>query len=270
MNCPRCRGVLPAPDAAGFVTCSSCGAHLRVRPAPGASAAPSPSAPGRETTERAGSPSRPVIDPRATLPPGTPLHPIPSPPGPAASAAATIETILAELHALRATQEEILGLLRASGPSSPAAAPLGDGVSFDDEAPRPAPAPIRTRRRKSVVLIDDDEETRKAAVVALERAEVPVRAVTDGNAALAAIAEDKPDVIIIELDIGGTMGGKDVINMIKATMEWVDIPIVLYTRLPIESQREARQIHGADELVNKGPTSAEALLARTIALFRRG
>jgi DNA-binding response OmpR family regulator len=99
---------------------------------------------------------------------------------------------------------------------------------------------------------------------------VPVRAVTDGNAALAAIAEDKPDVIIIELDIGGTMGGKDVINMIKATMEWVDIPIVLYTRLPIESQREARQIHGADELVNKGPTSAEALLARTIALFRRG
>ena len=26
------------------------------------------------------------------------------------------------------------------------------------------------------------------------------------------------------------MAGKDVINMIKATMEWVDIPIVLYTR----------------------------------------
>ena len=265
MNCPRCRGVLPAPDAAGFVTCSTCGAHLRVRAAPGASGGPGPSFGGRETAESAGSSPRPAVDPKAP-PPGT-APAVPTRPRPAAAGPATLEAILSELQALRVAQEEILRLLRSSNPSS-APPTLGDD-SFDDEAPRPAPAPIRSRRRKSVVLIDDEEETRKAAVDALERAEVPVRAVADGNSALAAIAEDKPDVIIIELDIGGAMGGKDVINMIKATMEWVDIPIVLYTRLPIESQREARQIHGADELVNKGPASAEALLARTIALFRR-
>jgi hypothetical protein len=53
-------------------------------------------------------------------------------------------------------------------------------------------------------------------------------------------------------------------------MEWVDIPIVLYTRLPIESQKEARTIHGADDLLLKGPGSAEALPARVISIFRRG
>jgi response regulator RpfG family c-di-GMP phosphodiesterase len=65
------------------------------------------------------------------------------------------------------------------------------------------------------------------------------------------------------------MGGKDVINMIKATMEWVDIPIVLYTRAPVESQREARTVHGADEFVLKSAGPA-ALVTRCIALFRKG
>jgi DNA-binding response OmpR family regulator len=103
----------------------------------------------------------------------------------------------------------------------------------------------------------------------MEQAEVPVRAVADGNAAIQAIAAEKPDVIALELDISGRMAGKDVINMIKATMDWVDIPILLYTRLPLQSQKEARTVHGADDLVLKqnGPA---ALVARVIMTFRRG
>jgi DNA-binding response OmpR family regulator len=64
------------------------------------------------------------------------------------------------------------------------------------------------------------------------------------------------------------MAGKDVINMIKATMEWVDIPIVLWTREAVSNQKEARQIHGADELVPKSAGPA-ALVARIISIFRR-
>jgi two-component system KDP operon response regulator KdpE len=120
------------------------------------------------------------------------------------------------------------------------------------------------------MLIDDDPQALAAAVEALQRAEVPVRTATEGGAGLAAIAEEKPDVLVMELGLTGSMAGKDVINMIKATMEWVDVPIVLYTRVPIESQREARQIHGADEYVLKGPGGAEALVARVIAIFRKG
>jgi DNA-binding response OmpR family regulator len=56
--------------------------------------------------------------------------------------------------------------------------------------------------------------------------------------------------------------------MIKATMEWVDIPIVLWTRENVSNQREARQIHGADEVVAKSAGPA-ALVARVISLFRR-
>jgi len=84
----------------------------------------------------------------------------------------------------------------------------------------------------------------------------------------ASFAEDKPDVIILELVAGGDLGGKDLVNMIKATMEWVDIPIVLWTREAVSNQKEARQIHGADEVVPKSGGPA-ALVARVISVFRR-
>ncbi len=118
------------------------------------------------------------------------------------------------------------------------------------------------------MLIDDDPQTREAAVAEMLQADVPVRAFADGNEALSGIAEEKPDVIVLELGLGGDMAGKDVINMIKATMEWVDLPIVLWTREPVSNQKEARQIHGADEIVLKS-AGAGALVARVITLFRR-
>jgi CheY-like chemotaxis protein len=183
---------------------------------------------------------------------------------------------MTELRAIRETQEQILDLLhsRPSEPSGAASSPMPASFGFgdhdgdgDDAPPRPA-APVRTRRRKSVLFIDDDASATQAARAALDAAQVPVRTVNDGNAALAAIAEDKPDVIVIELGLGGAMPGKDVINMIKATMEWVDIPIVLYTRERVENQKEARQIHGADELVAKGPQGPQLLVSRVIGMFR--
>jgi two-component system KDP operon response regulator KdpE len=162
---------------------------------------------------------------------------------------------------LRATQMQILELLqRGSAPAAPR-----DGAPDDTQMLRP----VRSRRRKTVLLVDDDAETQKAAMEELQQADVPVRAVGDGNAALAAIAEEKPDVIALELGLGGDMGGKDLINMIKATMEWVDIPIVLWTREAVATQKEARQDHGADEVVIKSGGPA-ALVTRVITVFRSG
>ncbi len=273
MKCPRCQHVFSAtPDAAGLVTCPGCNSRLRTRPAAAPAAGPRP---GPVAVPAPASPAAPP----ETLPPSR-TSPVPAPaplaavPPPAADSGRGLETILDELRGLRDGQREILDLLRQqSAPRpSPESAPEPLGV-FGDDDDRPAPPPpaaVRSRRRKTVLLIDDDPEALAAAVDALERAEVPVRSVTDGNAGVAAIAAEKPDVIVMELALKGAMAGKDVINMIKATMEWVDVPIVLYTRVSIESQREARQIHGADEYVLKGPGSPDALVGRVIALFRKG
>jgi CheY-like chemotaxis protein len=177
--------------------------------------------------------------------------------------------LLHELQAVRRAQEEILEHLRRNGQPAGAGADDAAAASHADEPTAPPPPPLRTRRRKTAIVIDDDEKTRKAMVAAFEAAEVPVRSVGDGNAALAAIAEEKPDVIVLELGLSGSLAGKDVVNMIKATMEWVDIPILLYTRLDVESQKEARTIHGGDDYVRKGPGAPEQVVAKTITFFRK-
>ena len=180
-----------------------------------------------------------------------------------------LEALFEELRAMRLVQDEILGLLkeRLAGSAIP---PAGhESMGLDDAASAPVSA-VRSRRRKTVLLIDDDPSSRIAALQALELAEVPTRSAQDGSAGLAAIAQEKPDVIVLELGIDGAMSGKDVVNVVKATMEWVDVPIVLYTRVSIESQKEARTIHGADELVPKGPDGPNLLVARVIGLFRKG
>ena len=203
----------------------------------------------------------PAVRPAPPAPEGGGNGPASSPAGPA-----SLDDVMSELKALRGLQIEILSMLKAMASVSSASAPVPPA---EESFASPVPA-VRSRRRKTVLVMDDDEQTRKAAVLALEQAEVPVRAVADGNAGLEAMAGDRPDVVVMELGMGGRMAGKDVVNMIKATMEWVDIPIVLYTRVPVESQKEARLVHGADELVPKGAGAPEALVARVIALFRRG
>jgi CheY-like chemotaxis protein len=270
MQCPKCKAAITAaPDAAGALVCPGCGARLltraaaaarvAVRPPEAASAGPEPPHPG------------------ATLPPGTPLRKIPARDEKAERAAGEgggkeFEAILAELRALRSVQEEILELLRDGGRperAEPAQERAGlPSLSLNDGDTPTFVAPIRTKRRKSVLLIDDDVQAQAALVSELERAAVPVRAYRDGQAGLQAIAAEKPDVIVLELELQGPMAGKDVINMIKATMEWVDIPIILYTRAAVESQREARTVHGADEFVLKSAGPA-ALVARCIAFFRK-
>ena len=234
MKCPKCDGSFTgAPDAEGFFHCPQCGAKLR----------------SRQQTPPANPPAT-----STTAPP----NPSAGPPG------ATLDLVLGEVRAVRRVQEEILALLRSAHSSADVdAGPAADSL---DELP----PTIRARRAKSVLVIDDQDETREAVVAALEQAQVPTRAAVDGPRGLEAIAAERPDVIALELAIGGAMAGKDIINMIKATMEWIDIPIVLWTRLPIESQKEARTVHGADEVVRKGPGAEEALVARAIQLFRRG
>jgi CheY-like chemotaxis protein len=295
MKCPRCSGpITTRPDEAGFILCPQCGARLRSRttavvkihgsaePKPPAPAPPADADSVMARLERAASPS-------ATLPPGTPLKKIPRPEERAAGAAgtagaaddaaahgtATLELLLEEIRGVRRLQEEILAALEARPPAGPAGhpvTPLDDPFEgFQEDAPSASAsaAPVRSRRRKSVLLIDDDSAERAAVVQALELADVPVKTAVDGNGGLAAIAMEKPDVIVLELGLSGSMAGKDIINMIKATMEWVDIPIVLYTRMPVASQKEARIEHGADDYVLKGASGPQNLVNKVIALFRR-
>jgi len=292
MKCPRCQsGIESNPDPAGFMVCPGCGARLRRTAAQAAQMVPpsvqagsmtlppddSPLGPRRLTSKSAAPAAakataavpRRVGDDTARVAKAAAAAAIAAPftaPGANTHATASaVDALLAEVRAVRRMQEEILEMLQGRAESGPSRA---SSRGNDDFEGMHEPA-VRSSRRKRVLLVDDDPATRGAVESVLKGGEVPVTVVGDGNSALASIANDKPDVIVLELGIAGAMGGKDVVNMIKATMEWVDIPILLYTRVPMEGQKEARQIHGADDYVAKGPGGPEAVLAKAISFFRK-
>lgn len=307
MNCPRCQATIgPLPNPDGIVTCPGCGSRLMTRSAAirsqggrktgGASPVSSPSPRAPEAPEGE------LPPPSATMPPtpamllGIPPRRRETPPAEPAAAAVEAEaaTVVVKKGGAAARQAEREAEQGAEAPVPPAAEAWtrvlrelreiralqerilarhengGSVTRFEGDEPeeRSPLSPIRARHQKTVVLIDDDARTRDAAVAELLQADVPVRAFDGGRAGIAAIAEEKPDVIVLELGLGGEMAGRDVVNLIKSTMEWVDVPIVLWTREPVSNQKEARLIHGADEVVPKA-SGAPALVARVIALFRR-
>jgi len=186
-----------------------------------------------------------------------PLRPLETPPTLNAGPKAPMDAVLAELREIRRVQQQILTLLE--GQSVPAFA------AFPAVAAAPATA---APRAKHVLVIDDDAASVAEATAALKARRVGVQVASDGNAALAAIAKDRPDAIVMELEIGGSLAGKDMINMVRATMEWVDIPVVLYTRTPIVSLEEARAVHGGDAFVPKAAGS-DALVTCVVSVLQR-
>lgn len=269
MKCPRCQtSVQSAPEAGGVVLCPGCGARLRAKgatvppPPPPVPEAPAEPPPPQEPAARAAKPARAEATAAAAKQ------------TPAAGDAPTLRQIAEELRAIRQQQDRMLQILERLPGRRPAAAPAfetpaasdaheGDGIVAEP------PAPTRARRRKTVLLMDDDPASREVALQALEAAEVPTRAVSDGAAGIAALMAEKPDVLVIEPELGGVKTGRDVIDLVKATMEWVNIPVVIYTSASITGVEEARLLYGADELVLKGERGGEALVSHVVAIFRR-
>jgi CheY-like chemotaxis protein len=175
-----------------------------------------------------------------------PASTTPQPPLPQAS----LEAVLAEVRAVRKMQEQMFELLRGRGPAS------SDGAQFELGLPRPALAV-----RGTVLLIDDDPRARSEAAQALQSIAV-VRTEADGSGALATIAMEKPDVIVLEPGLTGATPAAEVLAVIGSTVEWKGIPVVLYAR----QQPEAGAVSGSAPIV-KGPGSAQALVSRVAVLL---
>ncbi len=278
-KCPRCSTPITSPpNERGLVQCAGCGAWLRsVAPQAAPPDPPSPIAAAPPDPPPPVAPAPPEPAPSASTPPEpAPSASTPSAPGPSPE----ILALTAEIRDLRRMQAEILQLqaqiltaLRSwpsrAGGAEAESASLAETENVEPSRPSALPLPRVRQRRKTVMVIDDDPVTLRATVVALEQAQVPVRSAASGQAGMALIASDKPDVIVLELDLGEPMPGRDFVNTLKATMEWVDVRLVLHTRLPIVSLQEARVQHGADDFVLKGPSSPQAVVNRVIAMFQR-
>ena len=116
-----------------------------------------------------------------------------------------------------------------------------------------------------VLLAEDDRAVREALVRALELEGHEVQAVNDGAAALAAVACDRPDLVILDWMMP-VLDGLSVCRRLRAAGD--RLPVLILTARAEVSDRVAGLDAGADDYLPK-PFSLDELLARVRALLRR-
>lgn len=124
----------------------------------------------------------------------------------------------------------------------------------------------RNKRRmaKSILIADDDPHIREVLAFALDKAGLASRAVEDGEAALAAAAHQRPDLIILDINMP-KMDGLEVCRRLRAEG---DIPILFLSSRDDEIDRVLGIELGADDYVVK-PFSPREVVARVMAILRR-
>jgi two-component system, OmpR family, KDP operon response regulator KdpE len=115
-----------------------------------------------------------------------------------------------------------------------------------------------------VLVIDDETPILRALKINLTARQYDVSTATDGASGLAAMARERPDVLILDLGLPD-MDGTEVIRGVRG---WTSTPIIVLSAWGQESQKVAALDAGADDYVTK-PFGMDELLARLRAAVRR-
>jgi two-component system KDP operon response regulator KdpE len=115
-----------------------------------------------------------------------------------------------------------------------------------------------------VLVIDDEPSILRALRINLTARNYEVTTAIDGTSGLAAVARDRPDVLILDMGLPD-MDGTDVIHGVRG---WTSTPIIVLSVWGAESQKVAALDAGADDYVTK-PFGMDELLARLRAAVRR-
>jgi DNA-binding response OmpR family regulator len=112
----------------------------------------------------------------------------------------------------------------------------------------------------SILIADDEPNIVLSLEFVLRQAGFRVRTVADGEAALIAVAQQPPDLVVLDVMIPGR-DGYAVCQEIRANPAWRSMRIIMLTAKGGDVQREKGLSLGADEYVTK-PFSPRELVER--------
>jgi len=122
--------------------------------------------------------------------------------------------------------------------------------------------------RPHVLVIEDDPSVCELLFSCLTKEEYRVSIAQSGEAALAQIEEDPPEVVVLDLNLPG-MNGLDVCRTMRQDPWMGKIPVLMLTGKSEEDDIVAGLEVGADDYMTK-PFSPKLLSARVKTLLRRG
>jgi len=115
-----------------------------------------------------------------------------------------------------------------------------------------------------ILVVDDEDAIRDAVAYSLRAEGLEVECSDDGASALAAVADDAFDLVVLDVMLGD-ISGVEVARRIRAAH---DVPILMLTARDEEADLVLGFEAGADDYVTK-PFSMRELISRTRAILRR-
>ena len=123
-------------------------------------------------------------------------------------------------------------------------------------------------RVPKVLVVEDEQDIAALIKHALERSgDAQVDVVGSGDTALRAVADQAPDLVILDLNLP-VLSGTEVCRVIRGRTDTANVPIIILSARTSESDRVAGLDLGADDYVTK-PFSLRELAARVRAVLRR-
>ena len=130
------------------------------------------------------------------------------------------------------------------------------------------PGPGAMSRAPRVLVVEDEQDIAGLIKHALERSgDGQVEIVGSGDAALRAVTERTPDLVILDLNLP-VLSGTEVCRILRGRPATANVPIIMLTARTSEDDRVTGLEHGADDYVTK-PFSLRELSARVRAVLRR-
>ncbi len=116
-----------------------------------------------------------------------------------------------------------------------------------------------------ILIVDDDPHIRQVLAFALGKAGMQTSEAADGEGALEAIAAQRPDLVVLDINMP-RMNGLDVCRKLRAGD---DLPILFLSSRDDEIDRVLGLELGGDDYVVK-PFSPREVVARVSAILKRG
>jgi two-component system phosphate regulon response regulator PhoB len=120
---------------------------------------------------------------------------------------------------------------------------------------------------KQVLIVEDERPIREMIAFGLKRAGFEVREAEDCRSARAALADRRPDLLLVDWMLPD-MSGLELARSLKRDRDTRELPIIILTARAEEADKVAGLEGGADDYVTK-PFSPRELLARINAVLRR-
>ncbi|MGH2451595.1 MAG: response regulator, partial [Candidatus Limnocylindria bacterium] len=115
-----------------------------------------------------------------------------------------------------------------------------------------------------VLLVDDDRELVDMLVFAFGRAGLTTTTAHDVASGLARFEQDRPDLMVLDLHLGGSDG----FDLLRQVRERSQVPIIILSALDSDDDKVKGLSLGADDYVTK-PFSHRELLTRILMRLRR-